>query len=97
VVAIFHAVSTLGLDNPVLARLSRGQREAGSPARIGRIRLAVGVACVPLSWLFVSVMRPAEPDAALLTLVVALSLPLYAPGVVDLWFKQRQVSPCHPR
>lgn len=93
VVAIFHAVFTLGLDNPVLVRLSRGQREAGSLLGSAlALRLAVGVACVPLSWLFVSVMRPAEPDAALLTLVVALSLPLYAPGVVDLWFKQRQVS-----
>ncbi|MFZ4650514.1 MAG: flippase [Rubrivivax sp.] len=93
VVAIFHAVVTLGLDNPVLMRLSRGHHAAGVVLGSAlALRLAVGIACVPLSWLLVSVMRPSEPDAALLTMVVALSLPLYAPGVVDLWFKQRQVS-----
>lgn len=93
VVAVLYAVSTLGLDNPVMVRLSREERTPGVLfGSAMMLRLLAGAVCVPIALGVVVWMRPQDEEVRWLVLIVALTLPLYAPCLLDAWFKHRQLA-----
>ena len=93
IVAIFYVASTLGLDNQVLARLSRDPSTAGSVlGSCVAVRFGLGLLCIPLAWALVAWAQPQDREATVLVLVAACTVPLYAPAILDAWFKQRQLA-----
>ena len=89
VVAMFWMVALLGLDTPLAGRLTTSNQpglELGSAIALRVITGLVGgvVACIA-----VLLFRHDQPLSVLLTCIVALSVPLSAPFVIDAWFKAR--------
>jgi O-antigen/teichoic acid export membrane protein len=86
-VAVFWSAALLGLDTPLTARLATSVRPGLLLGSAFALRTATGVLGGVLALLAVLVLRGDEPDAVMLTAIVALAVPVSAPLVVDAWFK----------
>ncbi len=85
--AIFLAAAGLGMDVPVIVRLSR-QREAAHilGSAIGLRLVAAVLACAAMALVGLG-LHGDDPHALAVVLIVSLALLGYAPSVFDLWFK----------
>lgn len=88
-VAVFWSLGLLGLDTPVIARLTRGDEPAVTLGSAVALRVAVGLACTALACGAVVLMRPGDQLSIVLVAIVALSIPISAPLTLDCWFKSR--------
>jgi len=86
-VAVFWAAALLGLDTPLTARLALSRQPGVTLGSAVALRIATGVIGGALALAAVVLLRGDEPDAVLLTAIVALAVPLSAPFVLDAWFK----------
>lgn len=86
-VAMFWSAALLGLDTPVTARLTVSRQSGLVVGSAIALRLLTGVVGAGVALLAVLLLRGDEREAVLLTAIVALTVPLSAPFVVDAWFK----------
>lgn len=93
VVMVFWAIASLGLDTPVIARLTRRPEDQGLIlGSVMVLRVASGIVCALAACGAVWLMRPGESLVLLLVAVVSLSMALSSPLIVDTWFKVHNVA-----
>jgi PST family polysaccharide transporter len=86
-VAVFWSAALLGLDTPLTARLATTAQPGLALGSAIALRILTGVIGGGVALLAALLLRGDEPQAVLLTAIVALAVPLSAPFVVDAWFK----------
>lgn len=90
VVMVFWSVALLGLDTPVIARLTRSAEPGVIMGSALTLRVLAGVVCALAVSAAMAAMRLGDDGLSMvLTGIVALSIPLSAPLIVDCWFKAR--------
>ena len=87
--AVFLVPGTLGLELPVLARLSRGDAPGRVLGTALAMRCAASLLALALAITAAVALRHGARDALAVTLVVCLAILGYAPSVFDLWFRAR--------
>jgi O-antigen/teichoic acid export membrane protein len=88
-VMVFWSAALLGIETPLVARLARGNPAGVSLGSAVAMRVVAGLICVCAAILAVTLMRGDEGLPVLLTSIVAISIPLSAPYVLDCWFKAK--------
>ena len=88
-VMVFWTAALLGLDTPLVNKLTREAKPGSILGSAMALRAIAGLLGALASLLAVVLMRGDERLPLLLTAVVALSIPLSAPYVLDSWFKFR--------
>lgn len=86
-VAVFWSAALLGLDTPLTARLATTPQPGLALGSAIALRVSTGVLGSAVALAAALLLRGDEPEAVLLTAIVALVVPLSAPFVVDAWFK----------
>jgi PST family polysaccharide transporter len=86
-VAVFWAAALLGLDTPLTARLATSAQPGVLLGSAIALRTLTGVLGGAAALLAVLLLRGDDQLAVLLTVIVAVAVPLSAPFVVDAWFK----------
>jgi polysaccharide transporter, PST family len=88
-VMVFWTIAFLGLDTPVVARLTRSSEQGEIVGSALMLRIAAGAVCAALACAAVWLMRPNDHQSILLVAIVAISIPISAPLTADCWFKAR--------
>lgn len=88
-VAVFWSAAMLGLETPLTARLAHSDRSGLLLGSAIALRVATGLLGAGVVVAVALLLHPGDGEALLLTAIVALSVPLSAPFVVDAWFKAR--------
>ena len=89
-VMVFLSIATLGLDTPVVLRLSQNKVPGEDAAVLGSamaLRLLAGVVCALAVCASAWFLRPGDGLILTVAAIGALSIPLAAPSVLDCWFK----------
>lgn len=85
---IFQVVSQLGLDNIAIRDMSRTPESAVNIlGTVFRLRLFSGAFCYLASLIAISLLRPTDTQALLLTAVIAAAILFQSADTVDLWFQ----------
>ncbi len=88
-VMVFWTAALLGLDTPLVARLTRSAEPGASLGSAIVLRVIAGVLGAAAALVAVRLTRGDDELLMSLTAIVALSIPLSAPYVLDGWFKVR--------
>jgi O-antigen/teichoic acid export membrane protein len=88
-VYVFLWAAMLGLETPLTARLANSAQSGLLLGSAIVLRVATGVLGALLVVVAAVLLHGAETETVLLTAIVALSVPLSAPLVIDTWFKAR--------
>jgi polysaccharide transporter, PST family len=88
-VMVFWSAALLGIETPLVARLAREKLAGKVLGSALVLRIVAGFIAFGASVAAVTVMRSGEEMPLLLTMIVAVSIPLSAPYVIDCWFKVR--------
>ncbi len=86
-VMVFWSIALLGLDTPVVARLTHREDQGVVVGSALVLRALAGIVCALAACGAVWIMRPDEPLVILLVAIVSISIPISAPLVIDCWFK----------
>lgn len=93
--AILMAVATMGLDTPVILRLTQTQMAIDVLSATLVLRTISGLLVFALAVVLAYILEDDDPVALSVTLVVSLSVLLSPVGVFDYWFKAK-TSPTRP-
>ncbi len=85
--AILLGVVALGLDIPATLRLTRPGSAGALLGTVIALRLLASLAGFAAMLIATALLRPNEPFALAVTMIVGLALVGYAPSVFDFWFK----------
>ena len=85
--AILLAVSTLGMDTPVILRLTQTQQSRPIMAAVLALRAIVSVIVFIAAVLIALVLKHNDSVAFNTTVIVSLGIILNTPAVFDYWFK----------
>lgn len=88
-VMVFWSAALLGIETPLVARLARERMAGLILGSALALRILAGLLGMLASLLAVLLMRGDEAMPLMLTAIVAVSIPLSAPYVLDCWFKVR--------
>ena len=94
-VAILMAVATMGLDTPVILRLTQTQQTGDVLGAALVLRTISGLIVFALAIVLAYILENDDPVALSVTLVVSLSILLSPVSVFDYWFKA-QTLPVRP-
>ena len=92
-VAFFSVVAQLGLDGVAVRDMARNEDD--SPEILGtvlRLRVVAGFLAWAAAIAAMKLLRPADPQALLLTAIAAATLVFQAADTVDLWFQSKTQS-----
>lgn len=85
--AILLSVATMGLDGPVILRLSRNEPPAETIGALLVLRITAGVVVFFLAVFLALGLKSTDEVAFPVAVIVALSIPLSTFAVLDYWFK----------
>lgn len=85
--AILLAVSTLGMDTPVILRLTKAQDPSAVMDAVLVLRAIVSVVVFIAAVLIALLLKQDDAVAFTVTVIVSLGIVLNAPTVFDYWFK----------
>lgn len=87
--AILLSVAALGMDTPLILRLTRTQQPGALLGTALAIRSAASLLVFGLALILAFLMKHDEPVALATTMIVCLSILGYIPSVLDFLFKSR--------
>lgn len=94
-VAILLSVATMGLDTPVILRLTQTQQPGAVVGAVLALRAIAGLLIFAFAVLLAFILKHDDPVALSVTLIVSLSILLSTFNVFDYWFKARTL-PARP-
>ena len=89
VIMVFLSISTLGMETPVILRLTKNCDPSAILGSAIALRAGVGVVCALAACGAVFLMRSGEHLSLVVAAIASLSIPLSASVLVDCWFKER--------
>lgn len=87
--AIFLSLTTMGLDTPVILRLTQSQKPGEVVGTVLVLRALASLLIFIIAIGVVFGLKHNEPSALYVALVVSLCILAYTPSVFDYWFKSR--------
>lgn len=94
-VAILMTIATMGLDAPVILRLTQPQQAGAVVGAVLALRAAAGLLIFGVAVLMAFLLKHDDPLALSVTLIVSLSILLNTFSVFDYWFKAKTL-PARP-
>jgi len=89
-IALCQGLTNLGADGIIVRDLARNPQNAAVILGTAfRMRLIAGVLCWTLATVVVVLLRPQDPNAAVLIAIIGASLVFQAAETVDLWFQSQ--------
>jgi len=86
-VAILLAIASMGLDTPVILRLTQTSQPGAVIGAVLLLRAVSGLLVFAIAIVLAFVLRPEDPVALTVTVIVSLSIVLSTFNVLDYWFK----------
>ncbi len=90
--AILLAVSTLGMDTPVILRLTQSREPFAVMGAVLALRIGVSVIVFIAACLIALLMKHDDSVALSATVIVSLGILLNSPSVFDYWFKANTMA-----
>lgn len=90
--AILLSCSTLGLDTPLILRLTRTESPGAAMGTALFLRIVASVLALALALVIALVLKHGEPVALQVTSIVSLSIVAYSLNTFDFWFKANTTS-----
>jgi len=90
--AILLAMSTLGMDAPVILRLTKNQGTNEVMGAVLVLRLAVSALVFIASVFIALILKHDDATSLTVTIIVCLGIILNAPSVFDYWFKANTLA-----
>lgn len=88
-VAILLSIATMGLDTPVILRLTQTQQPGAVVTAVLVLRALAGLLMFAVAVLLAFLLKHDDPVALSVTLIVSLSILLSTFSVFDYWFKAK--------
>lgn len=88
-IAIFLSISTMGLDTPVILRLTQSEKSGEILGTVLAIRAVAGLVALTIAVVIIFVLKHTETTVLLVALIISLSIVAYIPTTFDYWFKSR--------
>lgn len=94
-VAILLSVAAMGMDTPVILRITQTEKSDAVVNAVLALRVVAGVVVFAFAVLLAFILKSGDPTALSVTLIVNLSIVLSTFNVFDYWFKARTM-PARP-
>jgi len=91
-IAILLSIATMGLDTPVILRLTQTQQPGAVIGAVLALRAIAGLLIFVFAVLLAFLLKHDDPVALSVTLIVSLSILLSTFSVFDYWFKAKTLA-----